>query len=792
MSKKLTLLAFLILVPISVGHATNLGTDPALVIYYSYDEFTDVVMDQSGHGINGTVQGDITADPAGMYGGAAKFAQTSYLDLDGPSVPPEDIPTSAITLAAWAKCENTGNHHAIFNARAGDSTWVVHPEFRSGGNFRWLLRSAGGTTMFDIQAGTVVWDEWMHYAGTYDKATAKGILHINGEEIQTSNVTAGAEIAGDWGQGARVGYNIDNARPFTGLMDEFCMFTRALSQQEILVLMEGIHLNPVELASDPNPVHEANDVWCDTALSWTPGKYAVTHDVYLGTSLDDVNNASRTAPLNVLVSQGQSEATYVPESRLEYGQTYYWRIDEVNAAPDSTIYKGLIWSFETEPFAYPAENIIATTNGVSVAGSGPEKTIDGSGLNENDEHSTKSTDMWQCTPSDGPVWIQYDLGRTLKMYEMLVWNYNVEFELVLGFGFKDVTVEYSTDGENWTLLDNVEFAQATAKAGYAANTTVDFGGIPVRFVRLTANSTWGGLPQQGLSEVRFLYIPTLARTPEPADGATDVSVDAVLNWRPGREAAVHNIYFDADSASVTDGTALLDSTGENSYAVAGLDLGTTYYWKVDEVNEAMSPDLWEGDLWSFVTQEYFVVDDFESYTDDVDAGETIYQTWIDGWTNGNGSTVGYFDAPFAERKIVHDGRQSMPLAYDNSNAPFYSEASRTWSTAQDWTTAGANTLTLYFQGEVDNTPATLYVAVEDSAGNAAAVVHSDPDAALAVEWLSWSIPFDAFSSAGVNLARVNTLYIGVGDRDNPSAGGSGIFYIDDILVGRPVAEAVAQ
>ncbi len=117
MSKKLMLLAFLMLVPISVGHTANLGTDPALVIYYSYNEFTDVVMDQSGHGINGTVQGDITADPAGMYGGAAKFAQTSYLDLDGPSVPPEDIPTSAITLAAWAKCENTGGHHAIFNAR---------------------------------------------------------------------------------------------------------------------------------------------------------------------------------------------------------------------------------------------------------------------------------------------------------------------------------------------------------------------------------------------------------------------------------------------------------------------------------------------------------------------------------------------------------------------------------------------------------------------------------------------------------------------------------------------------
>jgi hypothetical protein len=789
MSKKLMLLAFVMLGAISVGHAANLGTDPALVIYYSFDEFTDVVMDQSGHGLNGAVQGDITPDPAGMYGGAAKFTKGSYFDLDGPSVPPEDIPTSAITLAAWAKCENTGDHHAIFNARAGDSTWVVHPEFRSGGNFRWLLRSAGGTTMFDIQAGTVVWDEWMHYAGTYDKAVAKGTLHINGEIIQAANVTAGAEIAGDWGLGARVGYNIDNARPFTGLMDEFCLFTRALSQQEIQVLMEGIHLMPVELAGEPDPVHEANDVSIETALSWKPGIYAATHDVYLGTSYDDVNDASRAAPLDVLVSQGQSESTYVSESPLEYGQTYYWRIDEVNAAPDSTIFKGLIWSFDTEPFAYAAENIVATTNAVSVAGSGPEKTIDGSGLNENDEHSTKSADMWQATPGDGPVWIQYDLGRTLKLYEMLVWNYNVEFERVLGFGFKDVTVEYSTDGENWMTLENVEFTQATSKATYTANTTVDFAGVPARFVRLTANSTWGGMPQYGLSEVRILYIPTQARKPEPADGTTDVSVETALAWRAGREAAVHNVYFGADAAAVSDGTALLGSTSENKYEVAPLDFGTIYYWRVDEVNEAANPDLWQGDQWSFVTREYSVVDDFEGYTDNADAGETIYQTWIDGWTNQTGSIVGHMDAPFAERKIVHDGRQSMPLSYDNASSPFYSEAYRTWPTAQDWTVGAANTLTLYFQGKADNEPAVLYVALEDSTGKVAAVSNSDADAVLATEWQSWSIPFDAFSSAGVNLGRISTMYIGVGDRDNPSAGGSGMIYIDDILVGRPVVPA---
>ena len=167
MLKKATyLLSFATLLTLAGAASAGFINDPALVIYYSYDAFADIVPDESGNGYNGTVEGDITPELEGMHKGAARFTSGSYLDLDGPSIRPEDIPTSAMTLAAWAKCENTGGDHAIFNARAGDSTWIVHPELRGGGNFRWLLRAAGGTTIFDIRAGTVTWDEWLHYAGT--------------------------------------------------------------------------------------------------------------------------------------------------------------------------------------------------------------------------------------------------------------------------------------------------------------------------------------------------------------------------------------------------------------------------------------------------------------------------------------------------------------------------------------------------------------------------------------------------------------------------------------------------
>jgi hypothetical protein len=137
---------------------------------------------------------------------------------------------------------------------------------------------------------------------------------------------------------------------------------------------------------------------------------------------------------------------------------------------------------------------------------------------------------------------------------------------------------------------------------------------------------------------------------------------------------------------------------DSLYAVEGLDLGRTYYWKVNEVNEVASPPAWESDLWSFSTIDYLPIDDFEAYDD---AQNRIFDTWADGYSDkSSGSMVGYIDSiagTFGERSIVHGGTQSMPLTYDNTNFK-HSEAQRTWPAAQNWATNGADTLTLYFRG----------------------------------------------------------------------------------------------
>ena len=523
------------------------------------------------------------------------------------------------------------------------------------------------------------------------------------------------------------------------------------------------------------------DVVRDDALTWSAGPWAVTHDVYLGTTFDDVNDADRANPMDLLVSQGQEATSYLP-GLLEFNQTYYWRVDEVNAAPDETIFKGTVWSFTTEPFAYPIQSIVATSNLDSDPEAGPEKSVDGSGLNAADEHSTTPADMWLASPGgEEPMWIQYAFDRPYKLHEIIVWNYNTEFEMILGFGIHEITVEYSNDGVEWTALADVELAQATATSTYAANTTIDGAGVAAQYVRFIIHNSYGGMGQYGLSEVRFLYIPVQARGPQPVDGTVDVNVDTELAWRAGREAVTHNVYLGTDAEAVSSGAVSADSTTANLYVPGTLDFGTVYYWKVDEVNEAEAVALWESDLWNFTTQEYGLVEGFESYDDDQNR---IYDAWIDGWVNQTGSTVGYMTEPFAERKIVWGGKQSLPLAYNNAVAPFYSETSRTWPTAQNWTAGGADTLRLYVRGAADNAADTLYVALEDSAGQIVAATYSDPDAALATDWLEWVVPLSEFGA--VDLTRITGIHIGVGSRDNPQAGGDGLIYVDDIGIGNPI------
>ncbi|MCU0917318.1 MAG: discoidin domain-containing protein, partial [Planctomycetes bacterium] len=509
-------------------------------------------------------------------------------------------------------------------------------------------------------------------------------------------------------------------------------------------------------ASHPQPAAGATDVAQDAALSWTPGTFAGRHDVYLGTDLAAVTAATAADPGGIYRGRIDPNTYTAP---LAFGQTYYWRIDEVNRTPDNSIFKGAVWSFTVEPYAYPITKVTAIAS-TSQAGMGPEKTIDGSGLNSAGQHGNESSTMWLSTGAP-PNWIQYAFDRAQHLYEMRVWNSNQAVEPFIGFGARRVKIEISPDGAAWTELPGVpEFARATGLPTYTSNTTVAFGGVSARYVKLTVNSPWGMAPQTGLSEVRFFSIPVQAYAPQPPDGATGIGLDAVLNWRPGRQATSHQIYLGTDKQAVAEGTAPVQTLANHMYDPPSLQLATTYYWRVDEVNATTIP----GEVWSFTTQEYEVVDDFESYTND--EGNRIYETWADGFgSSNNGSQVGYAQAPFAERRIIHGGTQSMPLSYSNAGAITLSEATRTFDRPQNWTANGIKSLSLWFQGIAGNN-GQLYVKINNTkvayTGNAGDIAK--------LGWIPWNVDLST-----VSINDVTKLTIGV-----EGAGAKGLVFIDDI------------
>lgn len=520
-------------------------------------------------------------------------------------------------------------------------------------------------------------------------------------------------------------------------------------------------------ASEPQPADKALDIPLDVVLGWTASDSAAAtdgHNVFFSTNLDEVKNGAAAAARGG-VTLPEFDVKGLPFA-LEYGTTYYWRIDEGgNAKGWST---GTVWSFTTEPVAYivPQKAITATASSSLSSDTTPAKTVDGSGLDA-DRHSSDMNHMWLAASGQSqPAWIQYEFDKVYCLREMWVWNYNQIVETIVGFGLKDVLIEYSTDGATWTpLAENTEFARAPGMANYAHNTTVAFGDIPVKYVRIAAKTSWGGGNQYGLSEVRFYYLPVQAREPQPVSGAAGVGPEVVLGWRAGRQAASHNVYLSTSQEQVRTGAAPVKTVNDTSFDAGTLELGTTYFWRVDESNSVETPAAWTGDVWSFSTTEFLAVDDFDSYGDA--EGSRVYETWVDGWgTTNNGSQVGYAGAPFAEQKIVHGGKQSMPLAYDNAGKAF-SEAKRTFDAPQDWTRAGVKALAIHFQGKSDNAPGKLYAKINNTK-----IVYDGDEADITRPlWTQWNIDL---ASAGGNLGSIASLTIGV------ESAGAGLVFVDDV------------
>lgn len=318
-----------------------------LIAYYPMNEGSgNRIADVSGNGHHGIAQnGNATwvEGPPG-FGNALWWngnePAAGYINC-GIFNPSEG--TNKLTVACWIKfAGSTGKFQGI----------VAKRQFWDTNTMMWYLEVTNNnpnrlnfTTCAEAAriygSNSVPVDKWIHVAVTYDGALS--IMYVNGQEIGRNNNI----IPSKSGENTPVIIacsDMNGVFPFHGAIDEVRLYNSILSKEEITSLMNLKEGAP----SNPKPANGAKNIKINEMLSWTPGKFANTHNVFLGTNPDNVKKATTTHPLDTKICVFLPyDSNSVKMSGLEYNTTYYWKVEEVNFPGDPKPVSGDIWSFTT-------------------------------------------------------------------------------------------------------------------------------------------------------------------------------------------------------------------------------------------------------------------------------------------------------------------------------------------------------------------------------------------------------------------------------------------------------------
>ncbi|MBN1513406.1 MAG: hypothetical protein JXB13_15420, partial [Phycisphaerae bacterium] len=454
-------------------------------------------------------------------------------------------------------------------------------------------------------------------------------------------------------------------------------------------------------AYDPSP--RDGDKWIepDVTLTWRLGMGATGHDVYFSADADAVANRDES----VKVGTKQPAASYTPPA-LTAGTTYYWAVDEHDMS--GTKHEGAVWRF-------------TVTEG--------KGGIKGEYFNNMDLSGAPA--LTRVDPAIDFQWGNDGPGAPIGVDGFSVrWTGDLEIAIADTYTFSTSTddgLRVWLDGEliiqNWTDHGTTDdFSQPIALEPGVYSIMMEFyengGGAVARLFWQTPTVARQIIPAGPLQ------LPVRAGALYPKNGDVDVPQDVTLMWSPGETATQHQVYFGDDKDAVANATPStagiyrgLQNLEQTTYGVSALEWNKTYYWRIDEVNTLDADSPWKGNVWSFTTADFIVVDDFEGYTNVAEMLQRVFQTWIDGLGynepapgqagNGTGAICGHDiwspDSPYYQGEIVetadiHGGAQAMPLYFDNAATPYKSEVWRTWTTAQNWTVNGVTDLSLWFKG----------------------------------------------------------------------------------------------
>jgi hypothetical protein len=638
-----------------LGHTLTGPARAELVGWWKLDEGSgNIAYDSSGNGNDGTLEG--TPQWAeGKLGGAWQGNGTNAFIR----VPHSDslMINDAITVTCWIYHTAAPADMIICKSDGTGTGWQSNYAIRLDDQGPRRVNWRGRATVNQSLTSTALLpqNEWVHIACTFDISTSTNRIYINGildsENISTQPLNPGS---GDLYIGADQ-YPANTARWwFQGMLDDVRIYNEALLEGQIVTIMQGGGA-VYPLASRPNPADGAlyEDTW--VSLSWKPGDFAVSQDVYLGDNFDDVNDGLgdtfRGNQISLYFVAGFPGYPY-PDG-LVPGTTYYWRIDEVNEAEPNSPWKGKVWSF-----------------------------------------TVPSKKAYTPVPADGAEFVGPD----------------VKLRWTAGLGAKLHTVYF---GEDHDTVANANGGLSQGETTYTPGPLKLAKTYYWRVDEFDAANTYRG-------DVWSFTTEGAVSGPNPANGAVDVKPTVLLGWDAGAVAASHDVYFGVDADAVRNATKSSPeykankALGEESYDPGKLSLNTAYYWRIDEVNGVNPDSPWIGNVWSFETGDFFVLDDFEQY----DANDNqIWYAWHDGLGYGSPDSVPYFGGngtgaavgdettgSFTEETIVHGGNQSMPLFYDNNKQGYakYSQAELAMTAQKDWTEQGIAELSLWFRGNPES------------------------------------------------------------------------------------------
>ncbi len=538
-------------------------------------------------------------------------------------------------------------------------------------------------------------------------------------------------------------------------------------------------------AFNPYPADGMKYVDPDQDLIWDAGMGALFHTVFFEESFEEASNATQSTWMT-------TEPT-LDVGTLELDKTYYWRVDEFTTSAQT--HKGPVWSFTTrgEGGGVKAEYFA----GMDLAGD-PVLT--------------------QIEPSIDHAWGSGEVAAGLSDSVSARWRANLEAPFTETF----TLITTSDDGVRLWLDDRLVIDNWTDHGTTDNTAKVDLVKGQIYLIRMEYYENSGGavaqlswesptIPRQFIPQ-GWLQLPFWATVPSPVNGEPHAIQTPILTWTAGDEATAHDVYFGEDAEAVANATPAdaavyrgQQAAGATSFNPGPLEWGKTYYWRVDEINPANADSPWKGCVRSFTTADFLLVEDFESYTNEV--GSRVFEKWVDGIGysmpepghpgNSTGASVGHdiwsveskhYNGSIMETDDVHGGYLAMPLYYNNTASPYRSEAERTWTVAQDWTSNGVDTVTLYVMGNPGNGVTPLYVAIEDAAGHVGVVSHPDAEVVTKLGWTEWNIPASEFTAAGVSMTAVKKMYIGLGSRTAATPDGTGMILVDDIRITKAAAQ----